>query len=811
MHRLLEHLSRGGQYGYYWLKDPQRKTKRTVWYPVGKIPAIKQGDKDLYYGVHPTKCIPQRTDKDGKELPPSAVRAKLEDIAAVNCLFSEYDSKDYSGSKEAAYQHIQSLSTPPSMIIDSGGGYHCYWLLTQPVMVTDPDTLVMLQRIQARWVAAMGGDLGAKDLCRVLRVPGTVNYKYTPAASVAVIHDSDQLYQFLDLIQVLPPDEDHQDPQPQPGAPAGVDRSPDTWLTKALQRRVPGTSNATGYWLACQLRDDGTSVSEAEGIMIDYASAVRSAGSKSGYTDKEALQTLHSAYNGHARPKAYEAQHSTPKYSGNGYHPPVDDKPDPEEKHQQDQQRWLPYTYVLQALDEGEDGDAKLTAKLFTGKLLYDHSDGAWYMWKKHFWERDKTRIVYRVFSRRVAPQYLHAAAYAQEGGREDLSKKLAARATALCNKKRMDNVLFLAASQPGVGISGDEWDSDPWLLGCGNGVVDLRTGQLRPGKPDDYIRAHTEVDYIPGTPADTWHKFLADVFGNDSELIGFVRRLLGYSITGLTREHVFPILWGDGRNGKSTLLETLADVLGNDIATSSQADALMDATRGGDGPKPFIWSLRGKRLVWASESNEGRRINEGLVKQLTGGDRLNVRTLHSKPIEFKPTHTLLLLTNHRPHINADGSAIWERVHLIPFTQRFIDHPKLDNEHQRDPHIREKLLKELAGILAWLVRGCLEWQEIGLSAPETITAATAEYREDEDTTGMFIADRCILRDGISVKASELYQAYAGWCKESGIQPMSITAFGKWIKKKPVNTRRSNTGIIYDGIGLLATVVKLPLV
>jgi len=277
------------------------------------------------------------------------------------------------------------------------------------------------------------------------------------------------------------------------------------------------------------------------------------------------------------------------------------------------------------------------------------------------------------------------------------------------------------------------------------------------------------------------------------------MHRLLGFGISGLTIDHLFPIFWGEGRNGKSTLLEVLGDVLGHDLATSSQADALMDAAKGGDGPKPFIFGMRGKRIVWATESNEGRRINEGLVKQLTGGDRLNVRTLHSKPVEFKPSHLLMLMTNHKPHISADGSAIWDRVYLIPFVMRFIDNPKAENERKRDPNLKETLQAEHPGILAWLVRGFMDYLKNGINPPDCILNATQAYREEEDTTGLFIAEKCLIAPDCEVKSSVLYREYSDWCKDSAIQPMSITAFSKLMKKKYPARKRS--GIVYSGIGL----------
>jgi putative DNA primase/helicase len=278
-----------------------------------------------------------------------------------------------------------------------------------------------------------------------------------------------------------------------------------------------------------------------------------------------------------------------------------------------------------------------------------------------------------------------------------------------------------------------------------------------------------------------------------------FIQRLFGYGITGQTTEHILPIMCGDGRNGKGTMMEVLGDILGSDLAISTQADAIMDVGKSGDGPKPFVYALRGKRLVWASESNEGRRINSGLVKQLTGGDRLNVRTLHSKPVEFHPTHKILLITNHKPHLSADDQALWDRVYLIAFNQRFIDRPQKANEHPRDKNLKAALLAEAPGILAWLVRGCLEWQRVGLLPPAEVLTQTEEYRAEEDTIGLFIDEKCYLSPDYKVRAAELYKAYQEWSKDSGLSAMTGTLFGKRVKKRFDST--ISHGTWYIGIGL----------
>jgi putative DNA primase/helicase len=458
---------------------------------------------------------------------------------------------------------------------------------------------------------------------------------------------------------------------------------------------------------------------------------------------------------------------------------------------------------VLSALGRGETGDAELLEALYAGLIVYDHAASGWYLWGGHSWQPDRTGAVYRLVSNQVAANYLTRAASERAESNDELAKKLADRAGALRNRKRVENVLFLAARQPKLAITGQEWDRNPWLLGVQNGVLDLQSGQLNPGWPDDYVRSVAPTAWEGSdAPAPRWAQFIAEVFGEDAGLVSFLQALLGYGLTGLTREHVLPILFGGGRNGKGTLLETLGDVLGQDLAISSQADALMDVRQGGgDGPQPFVFALRGKRLVWASESSEGRRINAGLIKQLTGGDRLNVRTLHGKPVEFKPSHLLLLLTNHKPHISADDQSMWDRVLLIPFTRRFVDNPA-PGEYKRDPALREKLLAEAPGILAWLVRGCLEWQRDGLNPPPTVQAATVAYREEEDEIGLFIGECCVIGDKCEVRAGDLFAEYSRWAKVGNLKGMTQTAFGTRIKKRYASS--NTTGyVIYKGLGLLA--------
>lgn len=455
---------------------------------------------------------------------------------------------------------------------------------------------------------------------------------------------------------------------------------------------------------------------------------------------------------------------------------------------------------VLDCLSRGETGDADLLTTLYRGGIIYDHTEGAWHVWTRHVWTRDKTFCVYRLVSDAVAARYLAVAADARQAGNTDRCDALLDRARALRNRRRVENVLFLAA-RPNLGIVGDQWDRDPWLLGCANGVIDLRTGELRPGRPEDYMRCASPVEWRGlDTQCPQWDTFLQQVFQKTPDIPPYLQRLFGYGITGLTWEAVFPILWGDnGRNGKGTLLETVGAVLGNDLALSTKADSLMDSGRSnGNAPQPFVYEMRGKRIVWASETKDGRKIDAALLKLLTGGDTLNVRTLHGKPVSFPPTHLVLLITNHRPHIPADDPATWFRVNLIPFVERFVPEPT-KGEHLSDPALKDKLLAEAPGILAWLVRGCLEWQKHGLKPPDTVKAATEEYRKDEDTLALFLKECCTIGDGHKARAGELYRTYAEWAKRYGIEPVTLSAFGRQMKKRFEHEETNVT--TYKGVGV----------
>ncbi|OPY75191.1 MAG: hypothetical protein A4E65_03618 [Syntrophorhabdus sp. PtaU1.Bin153] len=474
---------------------------------------------------------------------------------------------------------------------------------------------------------------------------------------------------------------------------------------------------------------------------------------------------------------------------------------------------------VLDDLRRNEDGDAKLFQELHRGRFCYDGSSGRWYSWKTHSWEKDVLGEVTRAIDAVIN-------AYAEETSRQTWQRLQAEKAgrTQEANQRaktidvlykrirtlqtvaRKENVLTLARTgADSLAIRGDEWDRDPWLLACPNGIIDLRTGNLRPGTPNDYIKTVAPVEYHgKNTPAPHFDRFISEVFNHDQELIGFIQRLLGYMITGDISEHILAAFEGKGRNGKSTLVEIISFILGG-YAGQIESEMLLAQKFGrqSGGPSPDIMALRGKRFVHCSETESGRHFNLSKVKWLSGGDTLTGRELYGKElVTFRPTHKIVLSTNHRPHANADDYAFWKRALLIPFNLSFVADPKESHERKADPQLPEKLRAEAPGILSWLVRGCLEWQKQRLNPPDCVKAATEEYRNDEDIIKHFIDDRCLVAPELSVKALVLYKAYRLWCEEMGHVPLNGTNFAIKIKAK-FGSKRTMHGFVYFGFDLLA--------
>jgi putative DNA primase/helicase len=337
----------------------------------------------------------------------------------------------------------------------------------------------------------------------------------------------------------------------------------------------------------------------------------------------------------------------------------------------------------------------------------------------------------------------------------------------------RLLAMLRLAESDPAIAREAAAFDAEPWLLNVGNGTVDLRTGELREHRPQDHLTLLAGGSFEPEAPAPTWRRFLVDVLP-DPELRDYLDRLLGCAVFGLPLEHILAILWGAGANGKSTLLGAVAEALGE---YAHQAPAsILTSSRSSGGATPDLADLRGRRLVTVSETREDARLSIERVKAITGGDPITARYLYAQPFTFRPSHTIILQTNHRPRVADDGHAIWRRLRLVPFTET------IPAERQRR-ELPQELAAERDGVLSSIVAGALTYLASGLVVPESVELETSAYREAEDDLGAWLEECCELDVDVFTPSRELLASFDAWARSSGAETLSRQMFADRLKAR----------------------------
>ncbi len=439
-------------------------------------------------------------------------------------------------------------------------------------------------------------------------------------------------------------------------------------------------------------------------------------------------------------------------------------------------------------------GNAAVFAHLYGDRVRFVYraasggrGAGDWHIWDGVRWPRDDTQEVVRLASEVWRARGEAAARMTDHKEAGDAFKW----SKSTMSSYNIRSMLDLARSRASIALPSGTFDQDPWLLCVKNGVIELRTGSFRESTPGDLLSMQAGAAYDPSAGCPTWLRFLDEIFQSDTEIVEFIQRLVGYILTGVPADHLV-ICFGTGRNGKSTLISTIQELLG-DYAAQTQVATLMPHRP--ESTRNDLARLFGKRFVGALEQTEGGRLDEGLVKQLTGGDRVVARFLYQEHQELVPAFKLWLGVNHKPQIKDTSQAMWERVFLIPF-EAFFPRGKAD------PDMREKLRLELPGILDWAMEGCLAWQQQGLNPPEAVKVATAEYREESDVVERFIDAECIVREGQSVGATILYDFFVGWCRSNDQSSMSQTAFGTRLAEKGYQKKPDSKGrTVYHGIGL----------
>jgi putative DNA primase/helicase len=431
---------------------------------------------------------------------------------------------------------------------------------------------------------------------------------------------------------------------------------------------------------------------------------------------------------------------------------------------------------------------AHVLVQQYGTSIRYCAKAGGWLLWDGRRWKRDENGSVYRLAEECTAKIADSANAIADL----DERKRLLSFAIGLRRRRVLENVVAAAAWQETVAI-GDpaRFDADPWLFNVANGTIDLRTGELLRHDRTNLLTKLVPIDYNPAETCPRWQQFLDEILASDTETIGFLQRAIGYTLTGSNKEHAMFVSWGTGANGKSTLLEVLGQVLG-EYGQTAAPSTFLDRQAGG--PTNDLARLRGTRFVSTIETGERQSLAENFVKAVTGGDRISARFLYAEYFDFEAVFKIWLGTNHKPVIKGMDEGIWRRIRLVPFTQRF-------EGDRADQDLRAKLEGELPGILAWGVRGCLEWQQHGLRTSPIVTAATAAYRSDMDTFAGFLDERCELDETATAGAGELYTAYRTWAEANGEKPLTQRWFGLRLNERGFTQERNKKKRLWLGLRL----------
>ena len=447
----------------------------------------------------------------------------------------------------------------------------------------------------------------------------------------------------------------------------------------------------------------------------------------------------------------------------------------------------------------------------YKGRLWYALGLG-WVMWTGKFWRSDPTSegSIATGFvdnlSRLIARESAALSRSASEESDEDRRTALMEQAESLLKwAVQSENERTIAAglklTKHALLIEYGALNADPWLFNVQNGTVDLRTGMLRPHDPDNLITFISPVTYNSVATCPNWERFLLEVFAGDAEMVAFIQRAVGWSLTGVVKERALFFLYGHaGKNGKTTMVEAIMKLVGNygescyGYGRKVGAETFMKSRNMEDNQRKAA-TLAGPRFICTSEVDEEHRLNEQLIKDITGGDTIEGRRLYQEAFTFKPQFKPWMYGNHKPEIRGTDDAIWSRVRLVPFEVSF--------KGREDLELGEKLEAELSGILNWAIQGCLDWQRHGLNPPEKVQAATREYREEMDVFGPFIRECCVIHREAEVRANNLWSAYKAWCADNSQREQNQTKFGKYLTAKGFTVERSN-GIKRMGIGLLDT-------
>lgn len=447
-------------------------------------------------------------------------------------------------------------------------------------------------------------------------------------------------------------------------------------------------------------------------------------------------------------------------------------------------------------LDKNENANALKFTERNKGKVIFVKKWG-WLVFDGKKWVRDEKDEVMKMAKDTIYDMYNEL--MTNNGGNRMINLKSFEYINNSLNKNKLQAMIDLSKSE--LASIPSEFDKDKMLINCQNGVLNLETGKLVDHDHRHMMTCIAGTHFDPDAKCPRWLKFLNEIMEGDEDMIKYIQRAVGYSMTGKTKEQVLFMFYGKGSNGKSKFIEVIREIMGDYSAVAEFSSFLIKVN---DAIRNDIAKLVGKRFVTASESEKGRRLSVSVLKQLTGEDSITARFLRKEYFEFKPDFKIFLITNNKPEIHESNYAIWRRIKVVPFNVKYEDDKK-------DKDLIEKLLKEKPGIFTWAIKGCLEWQKYGLDIPDKVIKATEEYRKENDNIQKFIDDCCIC--GANEKNTKtiyknINDVYIHWCNKKGV--IIDGSFSKKLADKGFETCKIDGGTISckKGIGLKEEYLKI---
>lgn len=679
---------------------------------------------------------------------------KAQNVRKIRVVFVDLDEDGY----RALVKIRDCTDVPkPHLIVEtSPGKYHVYWLVNDM-------NLGDFKAVQADLSKRFGGDPAVHDLCRVLRLPGSWHQKNEPHRVKIIYENPDPPYAaavFTALLKL------YLDVVPSGASEINLAHEFDQWLasqrhaavsTEQVSEMLDHIDKAEDYnqWLkvGMALHQWG-----AEGLPLWLKWS-----SQATNYDEEVCRARWPSFSGYSGVKVTMGTLFHFAKIG-GWHPPM----------------------------AGDDhltdaGNAQRLVKRFGANIRFCPEYKSWLVWTGQRWALDSDGAVMQ-FAIKSARMSLEEANTIEDDDRRTRYIRWALRSESKINLEAAQKI---AQSQPGMTIHPNQLDQDPFQFNVENGTIDLSSGMLKSHSRNDFITKMVNVVYTAAKQeCSTWLQFLDDIMAGDKDLIDYLRRAIGYCLTGDTREQNFFYLHGQGSNGKSTLVNVITQLSG-EYATATSTETFMVKQNTG-GATPELAILAGKRVVTAVEMEEGKQLAEATVKQLSGGDQITARPLYGKPFSFSPTFKIMIAGNYKPQIRGSDHGIWRRIHLIPFN---VTIPPEMQDKELDIRLRD----ELPAIMQWAVEGCLLWQVNGLKPPKTVVQAVNEYRESMDTIGLWLDESCRFGPGLVTPSGLLYSSYKGWALTSGHSPMSQKRLGETLRMRGLQNAKVNGVRSWQGI------------